>query len=186
MASEDARTGGLAGRYASALFELADQAKELDSVADELRSLKAVINDSDDLQRFLRSPLFGREAQSKAMEAILEKAGAGELCRRFVLVVAANRRLFALPQMIDAYLAELARRRGEVTAHVTAAKALSSAQQDALMGALRQAVGSKVELDLKVDSSLLGGLVVRVGSRMIDTSLRSKLQRLELAMKGAG
>lgn len=186
MAGEDATHSGLAGRYASALFDLAEERKELDGVAEELRTFKGVMEDSDDLRRLVRSPLFGRDAQSKAMAAILDRAGAGELCRRFVLVVAANRRLFALPQMIDAYLAELSRRRGEVTAHVVSARELSAAQQDALMTSLRQAVGSKVQIDLKVDGALLGGLVVRVGSRMIDTSLRSKLERLELAMKGAG
>lgn len=178
--------GGLAGRYAAALFELADERKELDSLAGELKALKGVIADSEDLRRFIRSPLYGRDEQSKAMAAILDKAGAGDLVRRFVMVVARNRRLFALPQMIDAFLAELARRRGEVTAQVVAAQDLSSSQQDALLAALRQAVGAKVQMNLKVDRSLIGGLVVKVGSRMVDTSLRSKLQRLELVMKGAG
>jgi F-type H+-transporting ATPase subunit delta len=120
------------------------------------------------------------------MSAILDKAGVGELTRRFVLVVARNRRLFALAQMIDAYLAELARRRGEVTAQVVAARELSDTQRNALVEALRGMVGGKVKVDLKVDAGLIGGLIVKVGSRMVDTSLRSKLQRLELAMKGAG
>ena len=186
MAGDIAEHSSLAGRYAAALFELADEAKELDSVAEELRALKGLVEESEDLRRLVRSPVYGRDQQSKAMAAILDKAGAGELCRRFVMVVAANRRLFALPQMIDAYLAELSRRRGEVMAHVVAAQELSSGQQDALLAALRQAVGGKVQMDLKVDKALLGGLVVRVGSRLIDTSLRSKLARLELAMKGAG
>ena len=120
------------------------------------------------------------------MAAILDKASAGELTRRFVMVVAHNRRLFALPGMIDAFLAELAHRRGEVTAQVVAAYDLSGTQKDALLTALRKALGSKVKMDLRIDRSLIGGLVIKVGSRMIDTSLRSKLQRLELAMKGAG
>lgn len=186
MASDVAAGSGLAGRYASALFELADEQKALDQVAGELSSLKSVIAESEDLRRFIRSPLYGRDDQTKVMAAILDKASAGDLTRRFVMVVAHNRRLFALPRMIDAFLAELAHRRGEVTAHVVAAYDLSDSQRDALLTALRKAIGSKVKMDLKIDKGLIGGLVVKVGSRMIDTSLRSKLQRLELAMKGAG
>ncbi|MEE8293111.1 MAG: F0F1 ATP synthase subunit delta [Kiloniellales bacterium] len=186
MAGEEAGLSGLARRYASALFELADDRKELDTVAEELGALKQIIAESEDLRSFIRSPLYGRDDQSRAMTAILDKAGAGDLSRRFVLIVAQNRRLFALSQMIDAYLEELARRRGEVTAQVVTAQELSEAQKSALLDTLKQAVGSKVQMDITVDGSLIGGLVVKVGSRMIDTSLRSKLQRLELAMKGAG
>ena len=186
MASDEAAGSGLAGRYASALFELADEQKALDQVAGELSTLKSAIAESADMRRFIRSPLYGREDQTKVMAAILDKASAGDLTRRFVMVVAHNRRLFALPRMIDAFLAELAHRRGEVTAQVVAAQDLSESQKDALLSALRQAIGSKVKMDLKIDPGLIGGLVVKVGSRMIDTSLRSKLQRLELAMKGAG
>ena len=109
-----------------------------------------------------------------------------ELTQRFVMVVVHNRRLFALPGMIDAFLAELAHRRGEVTAQVVAAYDLSDTQKDALLTSLRKAIGSKVQMDLRIDQGLIGGLVIKVGSRMIDTSLRSKLQRLELAMKGSG
>ena len=177
---------GLARRYASALFDLADASKELDSLAEELRALKAIVEESEDLRRLINSPLYGRDQQAKAMASILEKAGASDLCRRFVLVVAGNRRLFALTRIIDAYLAELARRRGEVTAQVTAARELSEEQKDALTDALKKVVGAKVQVDLKVDQGLIGGLIVKVGSRMVDTSLRSKLERLELAMKGTG
>ncbi len=186
MASDEAAGSGLAGRYASALFELADEQKALDQVAGELSALKRVIAESEDMRRFIRSPLYGREDQTRVMAAILDKASAGDLTRRFVMVVAHNRRLFALPRMIDAFLAELAHRRGEVTAQVMAAYDLSEIQKDALLTALRQAIGSKVKMDLKIDKGLIGGLVIKVGSRMIDTSLRSKLQRLELAMKGSG
>ncbi|MEO3428156.1 F0F1 ATP synthase subunit delta [Pelagibius sp. CAU 1746] len=176
----------LAGRYASALLDLADEQKLLDQVADDLKALRSLIAESEDLRRLLDSPVFSREEQRKAMTALMERAGIGELTRRFVLVVADNHRLFALPAMIEAYLSELAQRRGEITAEVTAARNLSDAQQAALLEALRSAVGSKVQLDLKVDPALIGGLVVKVGSRMIDSSLRSKLQRLQLAMKGVG
>jgi len=176
----------LAGRYASALLDLADEQKALDQVADDLKALRSLVSESEDLRRLLSSPVFSREEQSKAMAALMEKAGTGDLTRRFVLVVADNHRLFALPAMIEAYLAELAQRRGEITAEVTAARSLSDSQQAALLEALRSAVGSKVQLDLKVDPALIGGLVVKVGSRMVDSSLRSKLQRLQLAMKGVG
>lgn len=184
MAAEG--TGGLAGRYAAALFDLADSDKALDEVARELGALQAAIAESEDLSRMIRSPIFGREEQSKAMAAILDKLGVGDLTRRFVMVVARNRRLFALPRMIDAYLAELARRRGEVTAEVTAAHALTEAQEQALTDSLRRIEGAKVKVDVKVDPSLLGGLVVRVGSRMIDSSLRTKLAKLQFVMKGVG
>ena len=186
MASEGAAGSGLEGRYASALFDLADEQKALDQVAGELSALKGVIAESEDLRRFIRSPLYGRDEQSKAMAAILDKASAGELTQRFVMVVVHNRRLFALPRMIDAFLAELAHRRGEVTAQVVAAYDLSDTQKDALLTSLRKAIGSKVQMDLRIDQGLIGGLVIKIGSRMIDTSLRSKLQRLELAMKGSG
>ena len=184
LAGESTIVGGLAGRYASALFELAENAKQLDAVAGELRGLKQVIADSEDLRRLIRSPIYDRDQQGAAMAAILDKAGVGDLTRRFVLVVAQNRRLFALPQMIDGYLAELAHRRGEVTAVVTAARALTKEQESALTDKLRKVVGAKVQVDLQVDPELLGGLVVRVGSRMVDSSLRSKLEKLQYAMKG--
>ena len=186
MAGDNTSLSDLAGRYASALLDLADERKALDAVAQDLQTLRGVIDDSDDLRRLLTSPLYSRAQQSKAVGAIMEKAGIGELTRRFVLVVADNSRLFALPAMIEGYLSELARRRGEITAEVTSARSLSDSQQAALLDALRASVGSKVQLDLKVDPALIGGLIVKVGSRMIDSSLRSKLQRLQLAMKGVG
>ena len=186
MAGDGRSAGGLAGRYALALYALADQANQLDGVAEELRALKDTIANSEDLQRLIDSPVFSREQQSKAMATILHKAEVGDLTRRFVLVVADNRRLFALPQMIEAYLAELARRRGEITAQVTAARALSDEQQEALTDALRTSVGGKVQVDVEVDPALIGGLVVKIGSRMVDSSLRTKLQKLQLAMKGIG
>ena len=174
----------MAGRYASALFELADDKQQLDAVADELKQLNALVGESADLRHLISSPVIAGDQQAKAMASILEQAGAGDLTRRFVLVVANNRRLFALPQIIRAYLAELSRRRGEVTAEVTAAQALTASQEASLTETLRAEVGAKVQVDLKVDPALLGGLVVKVGSRMIDSSLRTKLQKLQFAMKG--
>jgi len=179
-------TGLIAERYASALYELADEAKALDQVAGDLRALKAMMASSQDLVRLIRSPVLGRSDQAKASTALAEKAGFHDLSKRVLGTLAQNRRLFALSSVIDAFLAELARRRGEATADVTSAVALTPAQTQALEEALRSVVGSKVSVDLKVDRSLIGGLVVRVGSRMIDTSLATKLRRLRLAMKGVG
>jgi F-type H+-transporting ATPase subunit delta len=186
LAGEHSAVSGLAGRYASALLELAEDKQQLDRVAADLRGLQQLVDDSEDLRRLLRSPLYGREQQAKAMAAILDKSGIGDLARRFVMIVTQNRRLFALPQMIASYLSELARRRGEVTAEVTAARPLSDAQQSKLTEQLRRSVGAKVQVDLKIDPTLIGGLIVRVGSRMVDSSLRTKLQKLQLAMKGVG
>ena len=176
---------GLAGRYAAALFELAEERHELDRTASDLADLRRLIAESADLRRLISSPAIGREEQGRALAAVLEQGGASDLVRRFVGLVAGNRRLFALPAMIESFLAELARRRGETVAEVVSARPLSEVQKDAVAEALRHAVGAKVTIDLSVDESLIGGLVVRVGSRQLDTSLRTKLERLQFAMKGA-
>ncbi len=186
MAARGTGPGGLASRYAAALFELADEKKQLDVVAGDLSSLKQAIAASEDLRRLIRSPVLSRADQGRAMEALLEAARASDLVRRFVGLVAQNRRLFVLPEMINAYLSQLAERRGEVTAEVVSARPLSDAQRSAVAEALRKAVGGKVAVDAQVDPSLIGGLVVKVGSRLIDSSLRTKLHRLQLAMKGVG
>jgi F-type H+-transporting ATPase subunit delta len=185
VSSEQTQTSGVAGRYATALFELAVDRGLIDQVADDLRQLQAMINESADLRRLIQSPLFSRDQQSDAMAAVLTSAGLSEMVRNFVGVVAGNRRLFALEGMIGAYRALVARHRGEVTAEVTSATPLSESQQSAVEQALRQAIGSTVAVDTKIDPDLIGGMVVRVGSRMVDSSLRTKLQRLQLAMKGA-
>jgi F-type H+-transporting ATPase subunit delta len=184
VASEATGAGGLAERYAVALFELADEAKALDQVAADLRGLKSVMAESPDLRRMIRSPVIARAAQGKAIAALAERAGLQHLTRNFLGLLARNRRLFALPEMIERFLATLAARRGEVTADVVAAQELTPAQRDSLGEQLRKAVGQKVTVELSVDPSLLGGLVVRLGSRMVDASLKSKLHRLEMAMKG--
>jgi F-type H+-transporting ATPase subunit delta len=186
LAAQHTGTAGLAARYAAALFELADEAKQLDAVAADLRAIRALIAESADLRRLVRSPVLTRAEQGKAIAAVLERAGSSDLVRRFVGLVAENRRLFALGDMIEAYLSELARRRGEVTASVTSAAPLSDGQSAALTDALRRAVGGKVSIETHTDASLIGGLIVKVGSRMVDSSLKSKLQRLKLVMKGVG
>ncbi|MCC7276053.1 MAG: F0F1 ATP synthase subunit delta [Alphaproteobacteria bacterium] len=184
VAANASVSAGLAERYASALFELADERRALDTVARDLQQLRVMLAESADLARLVRSPVLSREQQAAAIEAIVVKAGFDDLTRKFLGLLARNRRLFAVGAMIQAFLAELARRRGEVTAHVTSAQKLSDGQLASITDALRRAVGSKVSVDPSVDPSLLGGLIVRVGSRMVDSSLRTKLQRLELAMKG--
>lgn len=175
----------IAARYATALFELADEQKALDAVADDLRAIQSLLSESGDLMRLVRSPVLSRDAQGRAMDAILGKMEAAPLTRKFIGHVAAHRRLFALSAMIRAYLAELASRRGEVEAEVTAARALSEAQSKAIEETLKSALGGKVAVTHRVDPALIGGLIVRVGSRMIDSSLASQLRRLKLAMKGA-
>ena len=184
MAAEAKGVSGLADRYAAALFDLADERKALDAVAADLQGLRAMLRDSGDLRRLIRSPVLTREEQGRAITALAEKAGIAALTRNFLGLLAQNRRLFALPEMIESYLHRLAERRGEVTAHVVAAQELSPAQREAVNEQLRKAVGRKVAVDIEVDPSLLGGLVVKVGSRMVDASLKSKLHRLQLAMKG--
>jgi F-type H+-transporting ATPase subunit delta len=184
VASASTGVSGLADRYAAALFDLADERKDLDTVAADLRQLRDMIAASADLRRLVRSPVLSRAEQAKAIGAVAESAGLSQLTRNFLGLLAQNRRLFALPAMIEAFLAQLAARRGEVTAQVVAAQALTPAQEAAVNEQLRKAVGSKVAVEVKVDPSLLGGMIVKVGSRMVDASVRSKLQRLQLAMKG--
>lgn len=175
----------IADRYAHALFDLADENKQLDAVADDLRALSQLIAESDELTRLVRSPVLSRDEQGKAMAALLDKMGACDLTKKFTALVAAKRRLFALRAIARAYLEELAGRRGEVVADVAVAQELSAEQKEALEAALKKAVGGKVSMDLTVDPSLLGGLVVKVGSHMVDSSLSGKLQRMKFAMKGA-
>lgn len=186
MASEASGLGGIAERYATALYDLGEGEKALDAVADDLRGLQELIGESEDFRRLIRSPLILREEQWKAVESVLQKAEVNALTRRFVGVITENRRLFALPEIIAAYLRLLAERRGEVTAEVTSAVKLNEGQTKALEDALRSALGAKVSVQLNIEPEILGGLVVRVGSRMFDSSLRTKLTRMQLAMKGIG
>ena len=186
LASEATGVSGLAERYAAALFDLADERRILDEVAGNLRQLKVMMTESVELSRLIRSPILSREEQGKAVVALAERAGFAPLVRDFLAVVARNRRLFAVPAMIEAYLEKLAQRRGEVTAEVAAAQALSTTQIDLLREQLRRSVGRQVAIDVRVDPGLIGGMIVKVGSRMIDGSIRSKLQRLQMAMKGIG
>lgn len=184
MASEAKGVTGLAERYGAALFDLADERKELDAVAGDLQALRAMLRDSAEFRRLIRSPVLSREEQGKAIAAIAAQAKLSSLTQNFLGLLARNRRLFVLPEIIGSFLQQLAERRGEVTAAVIAAQDLSPAQRAAVDEQLRKAVGRKVAVDLQIDASLLGGLIIKVGSRMIDASLKSKLHRLQLAMKG--
>ena len=185
MSATPIDVSGLPGRYAHALFELADEQGALDGVRDDLTALQTMIREAPDLARVLTSPVVGRDEQAAAIDAVMERAGIGDLTRRFVNVVARNRRLFALPGMIDVYRALLAQRRGEMTAEVTSARPLSGSQRTALETALMRSVGANVSIDARVDPGILGGLIVKVGSRMVDSSLRTKLEKLQISMKGA-
>ena len=186
MASEGTGVSGLAARYATALFDLADEQKALDQTAQDLASLKQILAASAELRRVVRSPVLSRADQGRAIEAVMAQAGLSPLVRRFVGLVAQNRRLFALDGMIQGFLAELARRRGEMTAQVVVARPLSDEQLAAVQDALRQAMGSKVSVAVSVDPTLIGGMIVKVGSLMIDSSVRTKLTKLKIAMKGIG
>lgn len=183
MSSEIAGASGLAGRYATALYELAEADKKLDDVAQDLASLRSMIDASADLTRLIRSPVISRDNQVAAITAVMDEAKLNELTKRFVGVVASNRRLFALSNMIKQFQALLAQRRGELTAEVTSAQALTADQRSAIEENLRKAMGAKVAVDARVDEGLLGGLVVRIGSRMVDSSIRTKLQQLRISLR---
>ena len=186
LASEATGVSGIAERYAAALFDLADERRTFDEVASDLRQLRTMLAASVDLSRLVRSPILTRGEQGKAIAALATHADFSPLVRDFLAVVAKNRRLFAIPAMIEAYLEKLAERRGEITAQVIAARPLSETQLALLSDQLRRSAGRRVSVDARVDPGLIGGMIVRVGSRMVDGSIKSKLQRLQLAMKGIG
>jgi len=179
-------TGVIAERYALALFELANDQGSLDQVSTDLTGLQQAITECADLRRALTGLNLQRDTQARAIMAVAQAAGFSQLTINFVGLLGKSRRLDALPQIIVSFHERLARRRGEVTAKVGTAQPLSAAQMDTLTTALKTAFGGKVAIDVTVDPSLLGGLVVKVGSRMVDSSVKSKLQNLKLAMKGVG
>ena len=186
MAGEDQTISGMAGRYATALFELALENKAVDAVKKDLDQFDALIADSADLNRLVRSPVFDADEQLKALSAILAKAGIGGLAANFLRVITTNRRLFAVRDMIRGYRALVARHKGEVTAQVTVAEKLSDTHLDDLKSALKSVTSGKdIDLDVRIDPAIIGGLIVKVGSRMVDSSLRTKLNSIKLAMKEA-
>jgi F-type H+-transporting ATPase subunit delta len=173
----------MAGRYATALFDLALEERALDAVDANLDGFDALIAESADLQRLVRSPVFTADEQTKALSAVLERAGIEGLTRRFLQVVSSNRRLFAVRDMVKAFRLLVARHKGEVTAEVTMAERPGEVHLAAIKEALKSVTKKDVHVDLKVDPSIIGGLIVKLGSRMIDTSLRSKLNAIKQAMK---
>lgn len=176
----------MAGRYATALFELAREEKAVDAVKADLDKFDALIGESADLERLIRSPVFTADQQGKALDAILGQAGIAGTAAKFLKIVASNRRLFAVRDMVRGYRALVARFKGEVAAEVTVAEPLSETNLEALKGALKSVTGKDVELRVKVDPAIIGGLVVKLGSRMVDSSLRTKLNSIKHAMKEAG
>ena len=175
----------MAGRYATALFELALEANAVEAVKADLDRFDALVAESADLNRLVRSPVFSAEEQVQALSVVLDRVGISGLAANFFKLVAANRRLFAVHDMIKAFRALIAQHKGEATAAVTVAEPLKDAHVDALRGALKSVTGKDVDLDIKIDPAILGGLVVKLGSRMVDSSLRTKLNGIKHAMKEA-
>ncbi|MSP46034.1 MAG: F0F1 ATP synthase subunit delta [Xanthobacteraceae bacterium] len=187
MAGEDSTVSGMAGRYARALFELALDAKSVDAVKADIEQFDAMISESADLRRLVRSPVFGAEEQGRALAAVLAKASIGGLAADFLLFVTSNRRLFAVRDMMRGFRRLVARWKGEVTAEVTVAEKLSDARLEEIKSALKSITGAKaVDLNVKIDPAIIGGLTVKLGSRMVDSSLRTKLNAIKHAMKEAG
>lgn len=184
MAGEESIVSGVAGRYATALFDLASESNAVEAVERDLDRFAALVDASPDLERLVRNPIYTADEQARALRAVLDRAGIGGLTANFLGIVARNRRLFAVIGMVAAYKALAAQRRGETKADVTSAEPLSDTQVEALKEALRAVTGRDVTLATRVDPALIGGLVVRVGSRQIDTSLRTRLNGLKIAMKG--
>jgi F-type H+-transporting ATPase subunit delta len=173
----------MAGRYANALFELALESNAVDAVKRDLDSFDAVVAENPDLARLVRSPVFTAEEQARALAVVLDRIGLRGLAAQFLLTVASNRRLFAVRDMIRAFRELVARHKGEITAQVTVAQNPSETHLAAIKEALSAVAKKDVQIDLKVDPSLIGGLVVKLGSRMVDGSLRTKLNGLKQAMK---
>ena len=177
--------GGVADRYATALYAQADDTQSLDQTVDEMESLGRLIDQSPDLRRLLASPLIDVAQSRAALAAVLKDQGFGKLVQDFAGVVANNRRLSLLRQIVAAFAALVAEKRGVVVAKVASAHALTKIQREQLRARLIEAGYGSVDIQDSVDPSLLGGLVVRIGARLYDTSLKSRLQRLQYAMKGA-
>lgn len=182
--AERERQGGVAERYATALFELASEERVVETVSNDFATLKSLLSESPELARLVKAPVFSAQQQKLGMDAVLRRMEASPLTVRFVLTLASKRRLSALDAIIDAYERLIADQKGEVKADVTAARPLSDAETRDLKRVLKEKLGREARLSTRVDPSLLGGLVVKVGSRMIDSSLRTKLESLRVAMRG--
>jgi len=186
VTTDGSMSASMAGRYAAALFELAKEQGQIAQVEADLKLFQAMLDESADLVRLVRSPVISAEDKAKALTAILGKAGISALTANFFLLIARNRRLFAVADMLKDFRTLLAAERGEVSADIASAHPLTPDQMTALKDALRAQVGKDVQVNTRVDPNLLGGLIVKLGSRMIDSSLRTKLNNLKVAMKGIG
>jgi len=176
----------MAGRYATALFDLSQETNAIDVVKADLERFDALVAESPDLARLVRSPVFSADEQLHALSAVLDRAGIGSgLAAKFLKLVASNRRLFAVRDMIRGFRDLVAKHKGEATAEVTVAEPLKDEHVAALRNALKAVSGRDVDLAIKVDPSIIGGLVVKLGSRMVDSSLRTKLNAIRHAMKEA-
>jgi F-type H+-transporting ATPase subunit delta len=184
VATTGQTVSGVPGRYASALFELASEEKSADKVGQQLSQFAAAIEESPDLKNLVRSPVFSSEDQLAAIEAVASRIGITGSTLNFLKLVTKNRRLSALPAIIASYATLLAASKGEIAGEVISADRLSAQQLKDLKAALKSSLGQDVLLSSRVDSSILGGLIVKVGSRMMDNSLKTKLQNLKIAMKG--
>lgn len=179
-------SAGIAARYATALFDLSKEAKSLKSLEGDVDALEAALASSADLRSVIHSPVISRADQAAAIGAVAAKMGLSSLVANTLALMAQNRRLFAVPQLLSDLRARISEEKGEVTADVVSAAKLSATQAKQLAETLKASVGKTVKLNATVDESLIGGLVVKVGSKMIDTSIRSKLASLQNAMKEVG
>jgi F-type H+-transporting ATPase subunit delta len=186
LAGETTLVAGIAGRYATALFDLAREENQLDEMADALRGLQKLLTESRDFARLVASPVFSTAEQSAALAAISTQASIPQLAANFLQLLVRNRRLFILGDVISGYLKLLARHRNEVTADVTSAIALTDEQAEELKATLKAKTGRTITLNARVDPTILGGLIVKIGSRMVDSSVRTKLNNLKIAMKEVG
>ncbi|HRK23985.1 MAG TPA: F0F1 ATP synthase subunit delta [Beijerinckiaceae bacterium] len=187
MADQSPIVSGIAGRYASALFELAEEQKATDQVGKGLQAFGALLAGSDDLQRLVKNPVFTAEEQIKAVSAVLDKAKIGGLAANFIRLVASKRRLFAIDGMIRGFASLVDLKNGVVTAEVTVPAPLSAKNREAVLEAIKGVTGgNSIALNEKVDPAILGGLIVKVGSKMVDASLKTKLNSIKLAMKEVG
>ena len=177
---------GIAQRYATAVFDIAKEGKAIEALESDVAALEAAMTDSADLRTLLTSPLYSREEQSAAIAAIAKKMKLSDTTSNVLALLASKRRLFVMPQLLAVLQDMLAEERGEVTAEVTTAKKLTKAQADKLAKTLKAQVGKSITIKETVDESIIGGLIVKVGSKMIDTSIASKLNALQNTMKEVG
>ena len=185
MPAEEPIVSGMAGRYATALFDLARETNAIDAVKADLERFDALVAENPDLTRLVRSPVFSAAEKLRALAAVLDRAGIGGLAAKFLKLVTTNRRLFAVRDMVKAFRELVADYKGEATAEVTVAERLKDDHVAALRSALHAVSGKDVDLDIKIDPAIIGGLVVKLGSRMVDNSLRTKLNAIRHAMKEA-